>query len=65
MKTAVKMSRKSNPDVAIMLGGAPLTMDIVNLFGADGYAKTAARVVEEAEKMVQLFKDRKAGLHTL
>jgi corrinoid protein of di/trimethylamine methyltransferase len=65
MKTAVKMIRESNPEVAIMLGGAPLTMDIVNLFGADGYAKTAARVVEEAEKMVQLFKDRKAGLHTL
>jgi corrinoid protein of di/trimethylamine methyltransferase len=64
MKTAVKMLRESNPDVAIMLGGAPLTMDIVNLFGADGYAKTAARAVEETTKMVQLFEDRKAGLHT-
>ncbi len=64
MKTAVKMIRESNPDVAIMLGGAPLTMDIVNLFGADGFARTAVRAVEETEKMVQLFKDRKAGLHT-
>jgi methanogenic corrinoid protein MtbC1 len=46
-----------------MLGGAPLTMDIVNLFGADGYAKTAASAVEVTEKMVQLFKERKAGIH--
>lgn len=63
MKTAIKLIRDSNPDVAIMLGGAPLTMDIVTLFGADGYAKTAAHAVEETTKMVQLFNDRTAGLH--
>jgi corrinoid protein of di/trimethylamine methyltransferase len=61
MKTAVKMIRASNPNVAIMLGGAPLTMDIVNLFGADGYAESAARAVKITEQMVQLYKARKAG----
>jgi corrinoid protein of di/trimethylamine methyltransferase len=61
MKSAVKMIRESNPHVAIMLGGAPLTTDIVHQFGADGYAETAARAVEVTEKMVQLFKERKAG----
>jgi corrinoid protein of di/trimethylamine methyltransferase len=61
MKSAVKMIRESNPHVAIMLGGAPLTQDIAQDFGADGYAETAARAVEMTQKMVQLFKERKAG----
>jgi corrinoid protein of di/trimethylamine methyltransferase len=61
MKSAVKLIRESHPNVAIMLGGAPLTQDIVFQFGADGYAETAARAVEVTEKMVRLYKERKAG----
>ncbi len=61
MKKAVKMIRESNPDVAIMLGGAPVTPDIVKLFGGDGYAETAASAVGEAERMVELFRERRGG----
>jgi corrinoid protein of di/trimethylamine methyltransferase len=61
MKSAVKLIRASNPDVAIMLGGAPLTQDIVTQFGADGYAESAARAVKVTKEMVQLFKKRKSG----
>jgi corrinoid protein of di/trimethylamine methyltransferase len=59
MKSAIKMIREVNPHVAIMLGGAPLTQAIAQDFGADGFAETAARAVEETERMVGLFKQRR------
>ena len=40
------------PMVAIMLGGAPLTQDVADLFGADGYAESAGNAVQEAIKMI-------------
>jgi corrinoid protein of di/trimethylamine methyltransferase len=36
MKKVIKMIKEKNPNVAIMLGGAPVTKDVANLFGADG-----------------------------
>jgi methanogenic corrinoid protein MtbC1 len=39
-------------DVAIMLGGAPVTQDVANLFGADGYAESAGNAVTEGIKMI-------------
>jgi len=52
MKKVVQMIKEKNPDVKIMLGGAPLTSDVVNLFGADGYAESAGNAVQEAIKMI-------------
>ena len=52
MKKVVEMIKKKNPDVAIMLGGAPVTQDIADLFGADGYADSAGNAVQEAIKMI-------------
>jgi corrinoid protein of di/trimethylamine methyltransferase len=52
MKKVVEMIKKKNPNVAIMLGGAPLTKDVANLFGADGYAASAGNAVQEAIKMI-------------
>jgi corrinoid protein of di/trimethylamine methyltransferase len=63
MKKAVQMVRESNPHAAIMLGGAPLRPEIVRLFGGDGFADTASGVVEEALRMLALFRDRKGKRH--
>jgi corrinoid protein of di/trimethylamine methyltransferase len=52
MKKVVEMIKSKNPDVAIMLGGAPLTKDIAGLFGADGYADSAGNALQEAIKMI-------------
>ena len=63
MKKVVEMIKKKNPNVAIMLGGAPLTKDVANLFGADGYAASAGNAVQEAIKMVsQLRKLKKKAV---
>ena len=52
MKKVIAMIKEKNPDVAIMLGGAPVTQDVANLFGADGYAESAGNAVSEGIKMI-------------
>ena len=46
MKKVIEMIKAKNPNVAIMLGGAP------ELWGADGYAESAGNAVQEAIKMI-------------
>jgi corrinoid protein of di/trimethylamine methyltransferase len=52
MKKVIKMIKDKNPNVAIMLGGAPVTKDVANLFGADGYAESAGNAVSEGIRMI-------------
>ncbi len=52
MKKVIKMIKEKNPNVAIMLGGAPVTQDVAKLFGADGYAESAGNAVSEGIKMI-------------
>ncbi len=52
MKKVIAMIKEKNPDVGIMLGGAPVTKDVANLFGADGYAESAGNAVTEGIKMI-------------
>ncbi|MCF8144536.1 MAG: corrinoid protein [Deltaproteobacteria bacterium] len=52
MKKVIQMIKEKNPNVAIMLGGAPITKDVVSLFGADGYAESAGNAVTEGIKMI-------------
>jgi corrinoid protein of di/trimethylamine methyltransferase len=62
MKKVIQLIKEKNPDVAIMLGGAPVTKDVADLFGADGYAESAGNAVQEAIKMIsQLRKLQKEG----
>ena len=52
MKKVITMIKEKNPDCAIMLGGAPVTKDVANIFGADGYADSAGNAVSEGIKMI-------------
>ncbi len=61
MKKVIAMIKEKNPDVAIMLGGAPVTRDVANLFGADGYAESAGNAVQEAIKMISQLRKLKEG----
>jgi methanogenic corrinoid protein MtbC1 len=49
---AIRMIKNEHPDVAIMVGGAPLTRDIAISYGADGYAGDAGEAVAEAKAML-------------
>lgn len=52
MKKAIVKLKEKNPNVMIMLGGAPVTGEIADMFGADGYSENASNAVSEAIKMV-------------
>ena len=61
MKKVVVMIKKKNPGVMIMLGGAPVTKDVADLFGADGYAESAGNAVQEAIKMISRLRKLEKG----
>ncbi len=61
MKKVIQMIKEKNPDCLIMLGGAPVTKDVANLFGADGYAESAGNAVSEGIKMIGRLREFQAG----
>jgi dimethylamine corrinoid protein len=56
MPEIVKKLKEKNPKVRIMLGGAPITPEIVEKYGADGYAESAGTAVDEAMKLIKMLK---------
>ena len=52
MERIINMIREKNPNVKIMIGGAPVTGEVVEKFGADGTADSASSALKEALKMV-------------
>ena len=57
MPDIVKKLKEKNPNVRIMLGGAPITPEIVEKYGADGYAESAGTAVDEAMKLIKMLKE--------
>jgi methanogenic corrinoid protein MtbC1 len=57
MPEVIKKLRAKNPKVRIMLGGAPLTPEVAEKYGADGYAKTAGTAVDEAMHLLKMLKE--------
>jgi dimethylamine corrinoid protein len=56
MPEIVKKLKERNPKVRIMLGGAPITPEIVEKYGADGYAEGAGTAVDEAIRLLKMLK---------
>jgi corrinoid protein of di/trimethylamine methyltransferase len=57
MPKVVKMIREKNPNAKIMIGGAPITDELKDRFGADATAKDASNALEEAVKLIVAIKD--------
>ncbi|MFQ6014296.1 MAG: B12-binding domain-containing protein [Anaerolineae bacterium] len=57
MKTVIDKLKAKNPDVRIMIGGAPLSQEIADKWGADGYAPDAPNALQEALKMVKSLRE--------
>ncbi len=60
MPVVIKKLRDANPDVRILIGGAPISADVVEKYGADSYAKSAGTAVDEAIRLIDML--RKEGL---
>ena len=56
----IEMIKARNPNVVIMVGGAPITEDVAKLYGADGYADSAGNAVQEAINMISQLRKRQA-----
>lgn len=52
MKRVIEKIREKNPNVKIMIGGAPVTQQIADQYGADSTAKDATNALSEAINMV-------------
>jgi len=61
MPIVIKKLRAQNPNVRIMLGGAPITQDTAEMYGADGYAKSAGTAVDEAIRLIKMLKKEELG----
>ncbi len=62
MKKVVKVIRDKNLKAAIMLGGAPVTPQVAQLFGADGYSKGAGTVVQDATDLLERTKAQRGAV---
>lgn len=51
MKNIIDHVKKENPDIKIMIGGAPVTEEYAQKIAADGYAGNAGAAVDIAEKL--------------
>lgn len=57
MPEIIQRIKEKNPNVKIMVGGAPLSEDLASRFGADGYAKDANNALKDAINMVSSLRN--------
>lgn len=53
MPVIINKLKAENPNVRIIVGGAPLNRDIADKYGADGYAPNAVSAVDEVVRLSQ------------
>ncbi len=57
----IEMIREKNPNAKILIGGAPVSKDAAEKWGADGWAPDATNAVKEAIEMVKSLKKEVMG----
>jgi methanogenic corrinoid protein MtbC1 len=53
IEKAIAMLKTADPEVKVLVGGAPLNPEIAAKFGADGYAEDAVCAVQEAARLIK------------
>lgn len=53
MEKTIAMAKGEDPSVKVIVGGAPLSIEVAKKFGADGYAADAVSAVREAMRLVK------------
>jgi corrinoid protein of di/trimethylamine methyltransferase len=59
MKKVIDDLKARNPDVKIMIGGAPVSADVAEKWGADGYSPDANNALKDAINMISSLKKLK------
>jgi 5-methyltetrahydrofolate--homocysteine methyltransferase len=52
MESAIKEIKRRDPEIKVMVGGAPLTIEFAEKSGADGFAPDALRAIDLAKKLL-------------
>ena len=60
MKTVIEKLKAKNPNVKIMIGGAPVSAEMAEKWGADGYAPDAPNALQEALNMIKGLRELQA-----
>jgi len=58
MEQAVEVIKAENPDVVVMVGGAPVTKETADIYGAEGYAESAATAVAEGVRLIAMLREQ-------
>jgi len=53
MPEFIREIKKADPKVLVMVGGAPISRELAQKFGADGYAEDAQGAVQEAKRILK------------
>jgi corrinoid protein of di/trimethylamine methyltransferase len=61
MPIVINKIKAKNPNCKIMIGGAPVSADIADKWGADGFAEDAPNALQEALNMIGTLKELGAG----
>lgn len=57
MPVVIKKLRERNPNIRVMIGGAPINPEVADKYGADGYAESAGTAVDEAMALLKMLKE--------
>ncbi len=57
IKRVIEQLKLANPKVKIMIGGAPVSQEIADEWGADGYGQDASSALDEALKLIAILRD--------
>jgi len=60
MKRAIEVIRAKNPNVKILIGGAPVSQKVVEIYGADSTANNATNALREAIKLISQLREMEA-----
>ena len=52
IEKVIRMLKTEDPQVKVLVGGAPLNLEVARKFGADGYAADAVSAVKEAGHLI-------------
>ncbi len=61
LPAVIKKLKENNPRVRIMLGGAPITPEIAEKYGADGHARGAGTAVDRAIELLEMLRKEELG----
>lgn len=64
MKDIIKQIKAKNPEAIVMIGGSPVTEDIAEMFGADGFAEDASNALKDAINMLTTLRKLKDEAET-